>query len=326
MKLLQIYTHFKKDMDYIEKQLEAAVRTDHAMLNQSSLHLLKAGGKRLRPVFVLMAGRFGNYDIERLKLVAVALELIHMATLVHDDVIDDAETRRGQLTVKSKWDNRIAMYTGDYILGKALNVITELDDPRIHTILSKAMVEMCIGEMEQIRYFYRHEQSVRDYLLRIRRKTALLVAISCQLGAIAAGAPESVCRTLYSFGYNVGMTFQIRDDVLDLTSTEDAIGKPPGSDLRQGNVTLPVIYALRDQQLRPDIIRVLDQIAEGGERAYAEVPGLIEKIRRSSGIKEAEHLSQKYIDKAIAALDDLPDHKSKEYMREIALFVGNRSY
>lgn len=181
-----------------------------------------------------MSGKFGRYDLTRLKKVAAALELIHMATLVHDDVIDDALTRRGTLTVKSKWDNRIAMYTGDYILGKALTKVTELEMPRIHQILSRAIVQMCIGEMEQIRHFFNPSQSVRTYLLRIRRKTALLIAVSCQLGAIAAEADEYTVQRLYSFGYNVGMAFQIRDDILDICGSEKELGKPPGSDIRAG--------------------------------------------------------------------------------------------
>src|SRR5690554_3181639 len=125
MKLLDIYMSLKGDIRHIEDELDRSIRSDHRLLNKTSLHLLKAGGKRIRPVFVLLAGQFGDYSLDRLKFVAVALELIHMASLVHDDVIDDADTRRGQHTVKAKWDNRIAMYTGDYIFAKALTVLTE---------------------------------------------------------------------------------------------------------------------------------------------------------------------------------------------------------
>lgn len=241
MKLLQLYAAMKSDLQAIEDQMAQTVTSDLPILSETSLHLLKAGGKRIRPVLVLLAGKFGNYSMESLKKVAVPLELIHMATLVHDDVIDDAETRRGQLTVKSKWDNRIAMFISDYIYAKALTVITELDKPRIHQILSGAIVQMCIGEMEQIRDFFNVDQSVRNYLRRIRRKTALLIAISCQLGAMAADAPARTSQALYRFGYNIGMLFQITDDLLDLCGTEKAIGKPPGSDLRQGNITLLIV-------------------------------------------------------------------------------------
>ncbi len=324
MKLLEIYARKKQDMAKIEAELERSIRSDHTLLNEASLHLLKAGGKRIRPVFTLLSGEFGSYDIDTLKLVAVPLELIHMASLVHDDVIDDATMRRGQLTVKSKWDNRIAMYTGDYIFAKALRVAAELGNPELHQILSKAIVQMSIGEMEQIRLFFDTEQSVRDYMLRIRRKTALLIAISCQLGAIAANADPYVCNRLYNYGYNVGMAFQIRDDVLDLIGSEKVTGKPAGNDIRQGNITLPVLFALQDQVRQNEVLSEISRIqAEEGD---GDVSHFLALIRNSEGIDRAEALASRYIDKAVQALDTLPDMKAKKSLQDIAYFVGNRSH
>lgn len=324
MKLLDIYSRMKKDIAYIEQELEASIHTDHALLKETSLHLLKAGGKRIRPVFVLLAGQFGDYDLERIKHVAVPLELIHMASLVHDDVIDDADTRRGQLTVKSKWGNRIAMYTGDYIFAKALTVVTQLPNPLLHQILSKAIVEMSVGEMEQIRYFFRTDQSLRTYLLRIKRKTALLIAISCQLGAIASEAPPNVCSALYTFGYNVGMAFQIRDDILDLTGTEKELGKPPGSDIRQGNLTLPVLCALRDPAYAPTLKAEIDRIQRAD--GQTDVEPFLHIVRSSPYIEAANRLAARYIERAIAALSGLPDIRAKRDLIEIAHFIGNRSH
>lgn len=322
MKLMDIYARLKSDINYVEKELERSIDSDHALLSETSLHLLKAGGKRIRPVFVLLAGEFGTYDMDRLKNVAVPLELIHMASLVHDDVIDNADTRRGQLTVKSKWDNRVAMYTGDYLYAKALTIVTRLENPLIHRILSKAMLEMCIGEMEQIRDFFNMDQTVRNYLLRIRRKTALLMAISCQLGAIAANAPFSVSKQLYDYGYNAGMAFQIRDDILDLLGTEKQLGKPPGSDMRQGNITLPVLFALQEPDIRQEIIREIEHIkaAEG----KADVSKAIQLIRSSEGVAIADRLATSYINKSIHALSDLPDSKTKRNLIDIAHFIGKR--
>ncbi|WP_281886929.1 heptaprenyl diphosphate synthase component II [Paenibacillus sp. YYML68] len=324
MKLLDLYAKLKKDISYIEKELERSIDVDHPMLRDASLHLLKAGGKRIRPVFVLLGGKFGTYDLELIKHVAVPLELIHMASLVHDDVIDDANTRRGQLTVRSKWDNRVAMYTGDYIFAKALSIVTKLSNPEIHQIMSKALVEMSIGEMEQIRFFYRKEQRVRDYLLRIKRKTALLLAISCQLGAMAADAPDRVARQLFKFGYYVGMAFQVRDDLLDLCGTEKEIGKPPGSDIKQGNITIPVIFALQNAELRPALLEEIARIeAQDGQ---TDISHFLQLIRNSDGIARSEALASKYIDKAIEALQELPDVASKKDLIGIAHFIGNRSY
>lgn len=324
MKLMQLYASMKSDLQAIEDQMALTVTSDLPILSETSLHLLKAGGKRIRPVFVLLSGKFGNYSMDTLKRIAVPLELIHMATLVHDDVIDDAETRRGQLTVKSKWDNRIAMFTGDYIYAKALTFITELDKPRIHQILSGSIVQMCIGEMEQIRDFFNVEQSVRNYLKRIRRKTALLIAISCQLGAMATDAPPRVCHALYRFGYNVGMAFQITDDLLDLCGTEKAIGKPPGSDLRQGNITLPVLFALHEVDTREKLLKEIYEIknSEGPVSSTAAV----KLVRSSSGIKMAEKLADRYIAKALKAVEAIPDIPAKRNLADIARFVAKRSY
>ncbi|MBW7457048.1 polyprenyl synthetase family protein [Paenibacillus sepulcri] len=323
MKLLDIYAKMKSDLDILEGKLAQSVTSDHSLLSETSTHLLKAGGKRIRPVFVLLSGKFGEYRLETLEKIAVSLELIHMSSLVHDDVIDNADTRRGQLTVKSKWDNRIAMYTGDYIFGKALTIVTELKNPLIHQILSKAMVQMCIGEMEQIRDFFNTEQSIRDYLLRIRRKTALLIATSCQLGAIAAGAEWWVSNRLYRFGYNVGMAFQIGDDLLDLLGTEKQIGKPPGSDIRQGNITLPVLLALQEQG-REQLLHELNKIRESD--GAGDTKKALNIIRRSAGIRISEELAARYISKATQALADLPDIPAKKNLTDIAHFVAKRNY
>ncbi len=314
----------KPELAYVEQQMEATIDTDQHVLFQASTHLLKAGGKRIRPVFVLLSGQFGTYDREKVMKVAASLELIHMATLVHDDVIDDAATRRGNLTVKSKWDNRIAMYTGDYLFAKALTVVTDIDNEELHCILSKAMVDMSIGEMEQIRLFYDTDQSVYDYLLRIRRKTAILIAISCQLGAIAAGATRDVARRLYRFGYNVGMAFQIIDDILDINGTEKQIGKPPGSDMRQGNITLPVIYALQHEDIREQLLHEIALFKEHDGQVDAST--FISLIRASDGINQSQALADKYIAKAMDAIESLPDLTAKKDLINIANFIVKRKY
>lgn len=318
MKLADIFFPFRADMNKIERELDRAIDTAEPILQKTASHLLKAGGKRIRPVFVLLGGKFGTYDIERLKYVAVPLELIHMASLVHDDVIDDAELRRGKPTVKAKWDNKIAMYTGDYIFARALMIAAELTDPRIHRILSRAIVEMSIGEIEQIRDFNNWDQGLRHYLRRIRRKTALLIAVSCQLGAIATGAPDSAVRSLYLYGYNVGMAFQIRDDILDFTGDEKTLGKPVGSDLRQGNITLPALYMHK-------------QSAQAGEfRRLAEDPAQIERVielvRNGEGLAFTQRLAERYLDRALAALDGLPAGRDRDALSKIAHFFGERKF
>lgn len=320
MNLVDIYYRMKKDIKLIEDEIYKTIATEQIVLNQSSNQLLAAGGKRIRPIFVLLSGHFGEYQFIELKKIAATLELIHMATLVHDDVIDDADKRRGKLTVKAKWDNKIAMYTGDYIFAQALILITEFDNPEIHQTLSKAMVRMCEGEIDQIKEFNNWDQTLKQYLKRIKRKTALLIAISCKLGALASNADAKTVYSLYQYGYNVGMAFQIVDDILDFTSTTEQLGKPVGSDLRQGNITLPALYALHcstDKELLEELIR--DDYNDRTE-------DIIELVRLSEGIDYAKKLAQRYIQRAKGSLIDLPNISQKETLLEIGDFIAERTY
>lgn len=323
MNLTDIYYHLQDDIQIIESELERTIQSREKTLNKAYVHTLKAGGKRIRPVFVLLGGMFGEYDIHSLKNIAVPLELIHMGSLVHDDVIDDADLRRGKSTIKSKWDNLVAMYTGDYIFARAIEISTYFNNPDVHRILSHAMVEMCIGEVEQIRDQYSFKQNFRTYLRRIKRKTALLIAISCQLGAVCANAPKHVQRQLYRFGYFVGMSFQITDDILDFVATEEELGKPAGSDLLQGNITLPALYTLStNDQARKMIMEVLDY-------SYItpnQMQPILDMIKNSGGIEYSTRISDKYLQKAYKELETLPDIHAKLYLKKIAEFIGKRKF
>ncbi|MED1950871.1 polyprenyl synthetase family protein [Brevibacillus centrosporus] len=321
MNLVDIYFKMKKDVQYIEDELEKSIDTDMRELNQSATHLLKAGGKRIRPVFVLLGGKWGNYDIKRLKHVAVPLELIHMASLVHDDVIDDADKRRGKDTVRMKWDNKVAMYAGDYIFARALAIAAELPIPQLHQILSNAMVELCKGEIEQVKDLKNWDQNFRTYLRRIKRKTALLIAISCQLGAVASGASEELIRKMYWYGYNVGMAFQITDDILDFTGTEKQLGKPAGSDLVNGNITLPALYTAHFGRTRDRFQTWMKE-----ETFWDHVDEAIQLIRSDEGIAFSQQLAERYIARAHAILRDLPNNQAKTSLSGIADFIIERKF
>lgn len=320
MKLTWLYRAYKPDLDLIEEELQQAFTSQSELLQSASVQLVRAGGKRIRPVFVLLSAKFGNYDIEKVKNVALALELIHMASLVHDDVIDDANMRRGLPTINYTWDNRIAMYTGDYILARSLEYMTSIENPVAHQKLAKTIVDVCLGEIEQIQDKYRYQQSLRDYLRRIQRKTALLIAVSCELGAIVGDADTAVYRRLYRFGYYIGMSYQITDDILDFTGTEEELGKPAGEDLRQGNITLPALYAMQHAAYKNDIVKVNEHSTP------AEMQAVISKIKASGAIEQSHDLSRRYLEKALQVLSELPDNKAKKPLREIANYIGKRSF
>ncbi|MFJ8065143.1 heptaprenyl diphosphate synthase component II [Psychrobacillus sp. NPDC096426] len=321
MKLKLLYSDLKSDLEVIEKELTVAVNSSSHLLNEASLHLLLAGGKRIRPVFVLLAAKFGNYSIESIKNVAVPVELIHMASLVHDDVIDDAETRRGRETVKAQWNNRVAMYTGDFLFAKAIEYITEVQNTYAHEVLSHTMIELCIGEIIQVEDKRLLNQTVRDYLRRIKRKTAILISASCELGAIASGTDAKTVRHLKLFGYYVGMSFQIIDDILDFVSTDEQLGKPAGSDLLQGNITLPVLYAKNEPAVAP----LLHAMFEGTISA-ADQQKLLKEIRNSDGITKAKQVSNLYLQKALNEVKQLPANSAKKSLQNIALFMSKRKF
>jgi heptaprenyl diphosphate synthase len=315
-----VYTILNNDLKKIENELEYVLDANSQLLKESSLHYLKAGGKRIRPVFVLLSAKFGNYNFQIVKDVAVSLELIHMASLIHDDVIDDAYTRRGRPTVKAKWDNKISMYTGDYILARALEIITSLNNVEAHKILSKTMVELSIGEIEQIRDKYNFEQTITNYFRRIKRKTALLIAASCQLGGIAADVPRDVHIKLAKFGYYAGMAFQITDDILDFTSTEAKLGKPAGEDLLQGNITLPVLLAIKNPDVKSQIEKVNEYMDSD------ELSAIIELIKNTGAINKAMQISNLYLQKANQVLNVLPPNPTKKLLGTMLKFIGKRNF
>lgn len=315
-----VYTILNNDLKKIENELEYVLDANSQLLKESSLHYLQAGGKRIRPVFVLLSAKFGNYNFQIVKDVAVSLELIHMASLIHDDVIDDAYTRRGRPTVKAKWDNKISMYTGDYILARALEIITSLNNVEAHKILSKTMVELSIGEIEQIRDKYNFEQTITNYFRRIKRKTALLISASCQLGGIAADVPRDVHIKLAKFGYYAGMAFQITDDILDFTSTEAKLGKPAGEDLLQGNITLPVLLAIKNPDVKSQIEKVNEYMDSD------ELSAIIELIKNTGAINKAMQISNLYLQKANQVLNVLPPNPTKKLLGTMLKFIGKRNF
>jgi heptaprenyl diphosphate synthase len=320
MKLKMMYSFLRTDIEQIERELEVAVNSNSMLLNEASLHLLQAGGKRIRPVFVLLSAMLGKYEIEKVKHVAVALELIHMASLVHDDVVDDASLRRGKPTVKAQWNNQIAMYTGDFIFAKSLDSIDNLSSKEAHQILANTMVELCIGEIDQINDKYRYDQNLRNYFRRIKRKTAFLIAASCQLGGIAGDLPKESYDQLYKFGYNVGMSYQIIDDILDFTSSEKELGKPAGSDLWQGNVTLPVLYAMETEE-GSTLIHAIKETS-----TKDEIKEVINYIKKSDAIERSYEMSQRFLQKALMSLDHFPESRAKKSLTDIAFFIGKRKY
>jgi len=322
-KMLEFFHDIRDDLQSVEKELSAVVQTQNPLLTDTSTHLLNAGGKRLRPALSLFGAKFYNFNLEKVLPLAVALELIHMATLVHDDVVDASMTRRGMPTVKARWGNSISTHIGTYLFAKSLVLIAGYEEmPLISSVLSDTSVKMCEGEIQQLSASFDIYQSLKDYLYRIRRKTALLIAASVQLGAVACGAPGSIHLPLRRYGHNIGMAFQITDDILDLVADQSQLGKPIGSDLRQGIITLPVIYALASCEQRSRLMELVKQV----EKSEEEVQEAIGIIRGCGAIDYSFEIARKYIMKAKEELNSLPDIPTRLTLSLAADFVGIRKF
>ena len=318
MAKLNINNEIKK----VEKRLEEAIISSDQTLQDASFHLLSSGGKRVRPAFVILSGQFGsnNKPSEDTYRVAVALELIHMATLVHDDVIDKSDKRRGRLTISKKWDQSTAILTGNFLLAMGLKHLSEISDTRVHTTISKSIVEVCRGELFQFQDQFNSNQTITNYLRRINRKTALLIQLSTQVGAITSNASNDVIRKLKMIGHYIGMSFQIIDDVLDFTSSEKKLGKPVGSDLMNGHITLPVLLEMRKNKTFKDKISQLNP--DSPQDAFETC---ITIIRQSESIEQSKQISEKYLNKAIHLIDELEDGPNKELFRKLIKKMGSRN-
>lgn len=314
------YPQLKDDLDAAVKIMEQNAKCRDKNIENSILELIHSGGKLLRPAFVIMASRFGKHDRSKACSLAAVIEMLHMATLVHDDVVDDSKLRRGQETVQSKYGKDYAVYIGDYLLCKCFKILAENSSLKDISVDSNSMTKIVIGEIDQLGSRFDKTIDVKTYLKRISSKTAELFSLSLYTGASASGCSERLSRQLWHIGHNIGMAFQIIDDILDYTGDEKTLGKSPGSDLKQGNLTLPVIYALslKDQ-------RFLELL---GKKFYTEedIGEIVGYVKASGSLEASIKLAEKYSAKAISLIGKLPDNENRDMLREITKNLLYRKY
>lgn len=257
MKQNSLFGLIETELMTVETELAREIRSQTDMVTDMGSHLLLAGGKCLRPALYLLCARCGNADLARTIPVAVAIELIHMATLVHDDVLDDATVRRDVSTTNARWGNSASILIGDYLFSKAFSLIGESSTTHTLKILTNVICEMCEGELIQFRDKFNPYQTEDDYLKRIEQKAAGFIAATSKLGAIEAGLDSVVVEELHQYGYAIGMAFQIMDDISDITASMEQVGKPVCNDLRQGILTLPTIYVLKRSLRRAELRKIV---------------------------------------------------------------------
>ncbi len=299
------------DLATVEAELRKEIDLDPPVVAGPMADLFEAGGKRIRPALVLLAAMCGRYDLSRLLPAAMAVEMTHAATLVHDDVIDRSPTRRGRPTVAASLGNEPAIVIGDYYFAKAYESAARTGVAEVVDILARAVMTICAGEVRQQSIRYRYSTDIDEYMKRIEAKTATLLAACCDIGALLGGLDRATRDALRSYGHSLGLAFQIADDVLDYTGTEDQVGKPIGHDIVEGFATLPLMLASV-------------HIEDDRRLADDEAQRIVEAVRESKGPQRALAMARDHADAARRQLEALEDNGAAAALRSLADYVVTR--
>jgi geranylgeranyl pyrophosphate synthase len=325
---IPLFEPLEAELEQVERKLREPAHPEYPQLTAVLSSLLDSGGKRLRPALALLAGRFYATEIEKLVSLAASVEMLHTATLVHDDLIDGALMRRGQTTVNAQWSTGATVLTGDYLFARAAAFAAETGNVRVMAIFANTLMTICSGELRQI--FDRHnvphliteqawEEALDQYDRRIHAKTASLFAAATEAASVLGGAPEAEQTALQEYGRLLGTGFQIVDDVLDFQGDQEILGKPVASDLREGIVTLPVLYYLREH---PDDDRVAVVVRDGGDEAL--VQEVVAAIREAGAVDLALDRARQFITQSKAALSILPEGEARDTLRDLADYTLSR--
>jgi geranylgeranyl pyrophosphate synthase len=303
----------------VENSISAAGRVDFPWLAELLNQTLGVGGKRIRPALTFLSGQLYDYRLEYLVHMATAIELMHTATLVHDDAIDKSDTRRGRPTIYKLWGVEAAVLLGDYLFAKAGVEVADTQSVRAIKLFSQTLSTISRGELNQAKNSFNLNQTREDYFQRIYGKTASLFALSTESGGILSQAPENSIEILKEYGTDLGLAFQIVDDILDFIGTVEELGKPAGSDLTQGTLTLPAMLL---NQKYPTDNPVRSLFHDRSKLEY--VQKAIAQVRDSTIVEECYRVAKEYCQRACRRLGELPDKPACRSLREIADFVVER--
>jgi heptaprenyl diphosphate synthase len=308
------------DLAAVEALLLSRAASRSPVITAASEHIIRAGGKRLRAALVLLAGKLANYSLDLVIHPAASAELIHAASLIHDDLVDKASQRRGQVTVHERWSDQAALMVGDFFFALAAGEMALSPDPRIISFYSDAVQTLVEGELSPVTVVTPFEQSYKQYIYKTGSKTAALFEAACKAGITATGGTPEEIEALGRYGYDLGIAFQIMDDVLDFVGSEKTLGKPAGNDIRQGTITLPLMYAVEKGGSEQISQTVFDPnpSEEAVQSALAEVIAL-------GGIEFAIAEAEAYIQRALAALDRFPESPAREALHMISYFMLARN-
>jgi heptaprenyl diphosphate synthase len=308
------------DLKKVEELMRSHIKGDYPLVVETSRHLVEAGGKRLRPLLTLLSAQFGdptNYDIIK---AAVCCELTHLATLYHDDVMDDAALRRGVVSANKKWDNAVAILTGDYLFSKVSDMLADIG-PEAVKLQAKTFERLVIGQIKETQGKSEGLSQIDHYMKVVADKTGSLIATSARFGALLSGASMEVVETLTKFGEKIGVAFQVADDLLDIASTETASGKTPGTDLKEGVPTLVTLFVMADNDSADKVLieKLSKPISE------EDLSGVIQELRNHKALKKVQDYLSNVAKEANQLLVDLPNGPAKSALENLTFALVNRS-
>lgn len=320
MKTEVIYQPILEELHQVEKSLKSIAQVEFVSLRELLSHTLNSSGKRTRPAITLLSSKFHPHDPALPILMAVAVELLHLASLIHDDTVDGASTRRGRPTINSKWGDNIALLLGDYAFAKSATLVCDTNSVRVIRLFAQTIMSLSSGELKEQFHAYDWTLTRQQYWDRIYDKTASLFTTAAESGAILSGGPEPFIQSMRTYGEKLGMAFQIVDDILDFQGTEKKVGKPVGSDLIQGTLTLPSLLLMehypKDNSIK-DIFQNRDR--------EANLKKAIEMINDSSIIPEAYSIAARFCDEARELIKDLPQNAYSRSLAELPGYVLERN-
>ncbi len=318
--LSSIQQPVRPQLDQVVDELRRIVLSDFPAIEEVNDHLLWARGKLFRPTLLLLANRIGDAPHPRAVTLAALVELVHLATLVHDDAVDHSVLRRGMPTVNALWNHQTAVIIGDFLYSRSVQELTSLGRVDLLAVLSRAANEMSVGELRQLVSCDALHFTENDYYRLIASKTASLMSAACEMGAVAGDARYS--ETLAAYGHDLGMAFQIADDLLDYTETEAVTGKPSGQDLREHKMTLPLIAAM--QSMGTTARREVETFFADPEPNDAGIQHIIALVREHGGIEYALERARHFGERAARAVGSLPAGRSAEALRDAVTYVVDR--
>jgi geranylgeranyl pyrophosphate synthase len=322
---IAVFDLVKDDLQRVEARLHDVplrFEPDLALVTEAIGHLLDAGGKRIRPALTLLTGRLYPSDADKIVSMAAAVEMLHTATLVHDDVVDGSLLRRGSPTLNAHWSPGATILTGDYMFARAADLAAQTDNVRVMQVFARTLMTIVSGELRQLFGDAAHRQSREDYFQRIYAKTASMFELATEAAGVLIGAAEDEIVAVRQYGHDLGIAFQIMDDVLDFIGDASQVGKPVASDLRQGIVTLPVIDYL---DTHPRDKRV-DELLRNGQHGDEVVLPIVADVRASGAVDRAVAEARDYVRAAQQRLAALPDGDARQSMLDVAEYVVARSF